>query len=195
MTVWFWQNEIWWNEPHPIKTSKFSNYYQSFRFFSKKYSNKIWIIEQKFLKEFIPDIEGPFTAKIVCNGFIFEKNFPSPPSSEDNSCSSVNYPSTKEQCTNIDLLNSECCYITNTHDSEEYHDCKKYYRDEINSESFVDDTLKFKKIETILYYLSTNDIETLTDEAIKNALKEELSKTETIEYKTFSKTVDYSKIT
>ena len=71
----------------------------------------------------------------------------------------------------------------------------EYYRDEINSESFVDDTLKFTKIEIILDYLSSNDIETLTDEAIKNALKEELSKTETIEYKTFSKTVDYSKIT
>ena len=70
----------------------------------------------------------------------------------------------------------------------------EYSPDEINYESYVDDTLKDKKIETISDYLSFIDVETSTDDQIKNALKEELGETETIECKTISKTIDYSKI-
>ena len=151
---------------------------------------------EKYLESLIYEIERPFTAKIICDRFTFEKSFhASSPSFEESLCYLDDEPTSKEQCTKINISNSECCYIKDTFGSDMSSHCEEYSPNEINFESYVDDIIKNEKIKRI-----TDGIDGFIATNLSNAqIIEELNKgnirSQTIDCKTFSKTIDYSKIT
>ena len=150
---------------------------------------------EKYLESLIYEIERPFTAKIICDGFTFEKSYhSSSPSFEEPLCYLDYEPTSKEQCTKIDITNSECCYIKESYGSEGNSFCEEYSKDEINYESYADDILKNEKIKQITNNLNAYIFANLTNSQIIEELNKGNNRKQTIECKSFEKTIDYSKI-
>ena len=156
---------------------------------------------EKYLESLIDGFERPFTVKIICDGFSLEKSYPSSSSesedtsnevSENKTCEEVNNPS-KETCNNINILNSECCYENLYKSPGEIlsNECKIYDPSQINYEGFEEDQIKDTKILFLANKLLNN--EEIPDEEIIGNL-DELNYKINIDCKTFSKTIDYSKI-
>ena len=105
-------------------------------------------------------------------------------------------PSSKEQCTNIKLSDSECCYIETNSDSNVEKECDSYNLNKINVDLYIKRELKLKKFSVITDYLEElNDIESLDDNGVINQLKKNLNFNVKVECKSLSKTLDYSTIT
>lgn len=60
-------------------------------------------------------------------------------------CWSLENPSSKEQCTNIKLSDSECCYIETNSDSNVEKECDSYNLNKINVDLYIKRELKVKK--------------------------------------------------
>ena len=149
---------------------------------------------EKYLESLIYEIERPFTAKIICDGFTFEKSYhSSSPFFEDPLCY-LDEPTSKDQCTKINISNSECCYIKEKYGSEGNSFCDEYSSDKINYESYVDDVLKNEKIKQITDSLDGYIFANLTNSKIIEELNKGNIRSQTIECKSFEKTIDYSKI-
>lgn len=111
-------------------------------------------------------------------------------------CWSLENPSSKEQCTNIKLSDSECCYIETNSDSNVEKECDSYNLNKINVDLYIKRELKLKKFSVITDYLEElNDIESLDDNGVINQLKKNLNFNVKVECKSLSKTLDYSTIT
>ena len=143
----------------------------------------------------------PFTATVRCDGFNYEYDSSTGKWNEISpyqpKCEDITDPSSKEQCNNFNLLNSECCYVKETYESEEYKTCVEYSPEEINYDNYVKDELKNIKNNLISSYLLENTDQTITYEKITEDLKQYINMlgSQNIECKTFSKTIDYSTIT
>ena len=150
---------------------------------------------EKYLESLIYEIERPFTARIICDGFTFEKSYhSSSPSFEEPLCYLDYVPTSKDQCTKINISNSECCYIKETYGSEGNSFCDEYSKDEINYESYADDILKNEKIKQITNNLNAYIFANLTNSQIIDELNKGNIRKQTIECKSFEKIIDYSKI-
>ena len=150
---------------------------------------------EKYLESLIYEIERPFTGKIICDGFTFEKSYhSSSPSFEELLCYLDYEPTSKDQCTKINISNSECCYIKETYGSEGNSFCDEYSADEINFESYVDDILKNEKIKQITNNLDAYIFANLSNSQIIDELNKGNIRKQTIECKSFEKIIDYSKI-
>ena len=150
------------------------------------------------IKFFLPSAETDYTVDVVCDGF--QKEYISSTDQwVDNihveSCQDLRNPSSEEECHKIKVSKKECCYIKDTYDLFENSYCFDFSPEEINYESYVEDTLKYIKIERIYSFLKDNGHKTLSNEEIIKELKEGIPSKETIECRTFSKTIDYSTIT
>ena len=106
-------------------------------------------------------------------------------------CDSIEEPS-KEQCNNLFLEKTECCFVQSTSSSG----CKEYDPDLINYDSYVDDHLKEAKIGEINSYIQGHEnFDSLETNGIINDLKNLITDKEKIECNSFTKEIDYSTIT
>ena len=151
---------------------------------------------EKYLESLVSDIEETFTVKIICDGFNYEKRYPETEPTSNEECENFLNPSSKEQCNNINSLNSECCYIKLIYDSEEEKYCRLYDPEAINYENYVQDYLKDEKISLIIDYLDNlEDREISNDEIIEGlANMEDMKYKYNIECNSLSKEIDYSQI-
>lgn len=111
-------------------------------------------------------------------------------------CLSLYNPSSKEQCTNINLSDSECCYVETNFDSETLKECNPYNLDKINIDLYIKRKLKEEKFYVINDYLEENDnIDSIDDDTIISQLTELMKYTVKIECKSLTKTLDFSTVT
>ena len=109
-------------------------------------------------------------------------------------CEDIKEPS-KEECTGINELNSECCYLKeDSYFFGEDEKCELYPSKLINYGAYEDDELKDLKMAIVLYYLEYMD-ESGSESNIAKILNDLEKGGRTIECKEFAKTLDFSKIT
>ena len=111
-------------------------------------------------------------------------------------CSHMKNPSSKEQCTNINLLDSECCYVESNFKSNIQKVCNPYNLDKINIDLYIKRKLKEEKFFVINNYLEENEnIDSIDDDTIISQLTELMKYTFKIECKSLTKTLDFSTVT
>jgi hypothetical protein len=142
----------------------------------------------KYLESFIPKIYEPFIFKIKCDRFFLMKKY-SPQISDDMKCEDLKNPSSKEQCNNIKIINSnnQCCYIETKYDSKIETECAEFDSEILEIEK---DYINYIKFELFLnMYNNNKDYDSKISEL--NSL---IPKVKTIKCNTFTKIFDYSKI-
>ena len=110
---------------------------------------------------------------------------------DTNECSSFDNPSSKEQCTNINLLDSECCYVESKFNSFTLNICNPYNLNEINNDLFIKKMLKDYKLSIITTYLDEYEDKESIDDALIKELNEDMNYTTKIECKALTRTIDF----
>lgn len=112
-------------------------------------------------------------------------------------CWSLYNPSSKEQCTDINLSDSECCYVETNFNSNTRKECNPYNLDKINIDLYIKRILKKEKFSVINIYLRENDdnIDSIDDDTIISHLTELMKYTAKVECKSLTKTIDFSTVT
>jgi len=143
----------------------------------------------KYLESFIPKIYEPYIFRIKCDGYFLMKKY-SPQISDDMKCEDLKNPSSKEQCNNIMIINSnnQCCYVETKYDSKTETECAEFDSKMVEIEK---DFLNYIKLEIFLNMHKNN---TENYDSKISELNSLIPKSKTIKCNTFTKIFDYSKI-
>ncbi len=143
--------------------------------------------DNKYLESLIPKFDEPTIAQIKCNDFYFIKRIPA---SRVSHCENKVNPSSKEQCNNIKLLQSKCCYTITEYKSKIIKKCEEYDKDFINLEY---DYKKYLKLDLIVKKLLEEENITDYNSVIKD-LNSEIPKSKKIYCNSLTKYIDYSDV-